>query len=538
MATESTLAFQWMFGGAVVVVYAMDRFKSPSPMRATTTFWRYWSAWLGYVTAMLALFVFLGGGFTTISLSQLAPFIGDIGSATDDGTELPGPLLSALILTSLLPHFPLLGKVDTAVKEWFQRVGNMPFEVREMSARLAEASYAPDPRVLPLLLPTFEELRVDAAWLMAAPGSPKHNWATCAALYAQVRRWEGERGYSRFVHEHKTALGEIRSRMNALSEVLEELTLNELERNSDSRIVVHVRKSIKKDIAMVRQALFDFLSAGILNSSWNHHQRHADLSKLGFAGLTAARGPISAHDIVLVIGLVFLALLFIPLMMRRFFDPAMLGLSLRLLIMVPIIYAVAIVSAIYPKSVFPFSTRLESAGRPFAAYALSGAASAAVAFVVSLLFRYSFGSDGTVFQALATPGAFEKAWRTSVERWPWLLMTFFMTVAIAWAADNRPRSTAKSATNLRWIEAASLGVVFCALQWVTIQLLALHTTMQFPPSAGVRMMITALVIGSLIGWFVPHLHRSQGRGTVKLDAGYAPTTGSVGLTGMPVSAND
>lgn len=538
MAAESTLAFQWLFGGAVVIVYAMDRFKNPSPMRATTTFWRYWSAWLGYVTAMLALFVFLGGGFTTINLSQLAPFLGDIGSATEDGAELPGPLLSALILTSLLPHFPLLGKVDAAVKEWFQRVGNMPFEVREMSARLAEANYAPDPKNLPMLLPIFEELRVDPAWLQAPPGTPKHSWASCAALYAQIRRWEGERGYSRFVHEHKTALAEIRSRMNALSEVLEELTLNDLDRNSDSRIVIHMRKTIKKDIATVRQALFDFLSAGVLNSGWNHHQRHADLSKLGFGGLTAARGPISAHDIVLVIGLVFLALLFIPLMMRRFFDPSMLGLSLRLLIMVPIIYAVAIVSAIYPKSVFPFSTRLDGASRPYAAYALSGAASAAIAFVVSLLFRYAFGSDGTVFQALATPGAFEKAWHVSVERWPWPLMTFFMTVAIAWAADNRPRDSAKAATALRWIEAGSLGAVFCALQWVTIQLLTLHTTMKLPASAGARMMITALVIGGFVGWFVPHLHRSQGRDSTRRDAGVVPSGSSVGPPCVPAGVHD
>lgn len=534
-ATDSSLVFQWMFGGVVVVIYAMDRFKSPSPMRATTTFWRYWSAWFGYLVAMLALFVFLGGGFTAISPTLLEPFLGSIESASKEAANLPAPLLSALILTSLLPHFPVLGKIDTAVKEWFQRVGNMPFEVRELSARLAEARYAPDPQSLQLLQPYLEELHVDATWLFAPASTTKHRWASCAALFAQVRRWERTRGYSRFVHEHKAALADIRSRMTALADVLDELTLNELDRDSDSRIVAHVRKGTKKDIASIRQALLDFVSAGVLDSSWNQHQRLVDLTKMGFAGLTAARGPLSSHDIVLVVGIVFLALLFIPLMMRRFFDPEQLGINIRVLIMVPIIYAIAIVSAIYPKSVFPFACRHAGGHRPFAAYALSGAAAAVAAFLVSLLFRFAFDSEGNVFQAFATPRAFAKAWSTTVDRWPWLLMTFFTTVAIAWAADDRPTAALRSARSLRLAETGSLAVTFCAFQWAVLELLATHTTMmKLPPSAAPRMLITAFVIGGFIGWFVPHLHRLQGRDSAKV-GGLVSTGGGHDPAPMPTA---
>ena len=244
-SADSALAVQWIFGGAVVVVYAMDRFKHPCPMRATTTFWRYWSAWFGYLVAMLALFVFLGGGFTAVDSNILEPFLG-IDSTSKDIPRLPAPLLSALILTSLLPHFPVLGKIDTAVKEWFQRVGNMPFEVRELSARLGEANYTPDPATVPLLMPAFDELHVDPAWLLAPSNTIMHRWGCCAALYGQIRRWEGARGYSRYVAENKVALADIRSRMTALAEILDKLTLTELDQDSDSRLVMHMRKNIEE----------------------------------------------------------------------------------------------------------------------------------------------------------------------------------------------------------------------------------------------------------------------------------------------------
>jgi hypothetical protein len=236
--------------------------------------------------------------------------------------------------------------------------------------------------------------------------------------------------------------------------------------------------------------------------------------QLGFSGFPVARAPLSAHDIVLVMGLVFLAMLFVPLMMRRFFDPTPLPMNVRVLVMVPIIYAIAIVAAVYPKSVWPFASRQPGGRRPVAAYALSGVVAALASFVVSLLFRFSFDSQGNVFEALATPGAFLKAWNTSVERWPWLMKTFFATIAIAWAADDHPAGDANEPAWLRWVEAAVLAAVFAVLQWTVVQFLVPN----MPPDAAERllrhlprMLVTASFIGAGIGWLVPSLYRARGR---------------------------
>jgi hypothetical protein len=138
-------------------------FNSPRPIRAMTTFWRYWLAWLGYIVAMLAIFVVLGGGMTTVDPGNFQGFFGVTG-ANVDGT-LPGPLLSAMLLTSLLPHFAAIGKIDNAVKEWFQRVGNIPYEVRELGARLRCAAYEQSAGRLDELIAIIGSAGFDRAWL-------------------------------------------------------------------------------------------------------------------------------------------------------------------------------------------------------------------------------------------------------------------------------------------------------------------------------------------------------------------------------------
>ena len=174
--------------------------------------------------------------------------------------------------------------------------------------------------------------------------------------------------------ENKAAIADIRTRVIALTDTLDPQTVSELDRSSDSLLVAHLRRNINADLAMLQRALCDFISGGVLSGGRSHAQRHATLTQLGFSGLPAIADPLSAHDIVLVVGLVFLAMLFVPLMVRRFFDPTPLAQPVRALVMVPIIYTIAIVLAIYPKSMWEYARRRTRHQRPVAAYALSGVA--------------------------------------------------------------------------------------------------------------------------------------------------------------------
>jgi hypothetical protein len=504
------LIVQWIFGAAVVLVYAADRFKTPRPTRWTTTFWRYWSAWCGYLVAMTGIFMLLGGAFTVIDASTLVTLL-DIEAAPIDA-KLPGPVMSALLLTSLLPHVRVLRNIDSSVKEWFERVGNIPYEVRELSARLREAAYDPSPPVLGNLVPQLGRFGVDPKWLKEPSSTIKQPWAQVVTLFAQAQAWEGARGYARYFDENKAALNEIEAKLDSMGEVLQPLALAELDSSHESALVPPIRKQIANDIAKLRKALFDYVSGGVLNEARNHAQRYTALTQLGFTGLPTMRSPLSANDIVLVMGLVFLAILFIPLVARRFVDPVPLAGQMRLFILIPTIYAISVVAAIYPKSAWRFASREAGESRPVAAYAASAALAAIAAFVVALLLRFAFDAQGNVFQVLAMPGAFAKAWATSLDRWPWQLSTFFVTVAIAWLADDWCDAKPEPAW-LRWMEAVALCLICVALQWAVVQLFAAARN----PMAEVMLehlgttLAIPAVIGAGIGWLVPHTYRLRGR---------------------------
>ncbi|MGA0612067.1 hypothetical protein [Caldimonas sp. KR1-144] len=511
-AADQVLMLQWLVGAAAVTAYAWGRFQKPSQPRPTTTFWRYWSAACGYVVAMLALYVMLGGALISLDLKSIAPLVEPlVGALPAEVGALPGPLLAALMLTSLLPDVPLLSVVDERIKRWFWRVGNIPIEARVLGAQLRNASFD-----LPAGSREAVQSRLAAhgaalEWLDAPAASVRARWARCLALLALIERWESVHDYARFADQHREELAGLRERVDALAMLLDDQTLAELDDAGGSGLARAVRRRLNNaegDLATLWRALCDFVARGVLAEARSSRRRQQALAQMGFAGHTGGAHPLSSHDIVLVVGLIFLAMLFVPLMMRRMFvSPTLLPPQTRVLIMVPIVYAIAIVLAIYPKAIWPYARRVPGEPRPVAAYAVCGAAAALAAFAVSVLFRFAFDSEGNVLRTLATPGAFGKAWGTTAQRWPWLLMSFAATVAIAWAADDFQGAQRPPPRWLRWAESAALALVLGLCQWGVVELLkgVLGAGFAGPPE---RTITTAAVIGAVIGWLVPSMYRA------------------------------
>lgn len=503
-----TLLLQWILGGVVVYLYALDRFDTPGPTRHTTTFLRYWMARVGYVFSMLALFLILGGAFTDLDLEPVWRFL-QVDTVSEEREATPGPLFAALVLTSLLPHLPYLNKLDEAVKHWFQRIGNIPFEVRELSGRIASTRIELEPEAFAPLRPALAKLGVDESWLLAPEGSLTHRWARAAVLHASIRAWPQSAGYARYVDEQAARFTAIGERIEAMSG-LNESTLRELDRNVGGARDEPWRKRLPKDIDELNQSLADFIAGGVLHGALGTRQRHAALARLGFGSIPHPRNVLTVHEVFLVSGLIFFGMLLISLLTRRFVAPEPLPPNMRVLIMVPMIYAVAIVAAIYPKAVWPFADMRTVGYRPVAGYAASGALAAAAAFVISLLFRYTLDAPGNLVDALTSYGRFREVLVVTVERWPWLLMVFFATVAIAWAADDCVDAPEAAPRWLRRAEMAGLALTFGLIQWMVAELLS--TTAAGPERPGGRvavMVVTSMLIGATIGYFIPHLYRGK-----------------------------
>lgn len=530
------LLLQWAFGAVVVCLYARDRFDSPQPTRATTTFTRYWVARLGYVASMLALFLVLGGALGDFDLAVLWNFL-QVPENVKNAERLPGPLVAALLLTSLLPSFPFLTRIDETVKKWFQRVGNIPFEARLLSGQLLNADFRPSTEALTRIEPQLTELGVDPAWLADGPSTLRHRWARAAVLWTLVQDWTKARGYSRYVTQRQAQFDDIRTRLESMGPMLDDAALHAIETPADARSGKALQRKVRKDVDLLHEAVCDFVSSGVLDREWNLAQRNAALAKLGFNGLPDARGSLSLNEVALVAGLIFLAMVLTALIARRFLDPTPLQPNLRVLIMVPIIHTVAVIAAVYPKAVWAFADVQRVGHRPYAAYLLSGVMAAAAAFMISLLFRYLFEDAGNLLVALSEAGRFGKAVTATLARWPWLLMTGLNTVAIAFAADSWVQQPESVRSRLRIYEALGLSASFAVFQWIVVQLLAQSLGPQWFERE-LRLVVTAAVIGACIGYLVPHLHRNRFRAEPAPVAAMpqVPPVGTPASSGLPARA--
>ena len=496
---NTTSLAQWFIGALIVLIYAYNRFESPSSMRPTTTFVRYWVALCCYIGSMLMLFVLLGGAFSGSSGPVALLTYG--GTAPDDAEKMAGPLYAALILTALLPHFPVLKNVDEWVKQEFQRIGNIPFEVRQLSARLQQEQLSVDLRRFPRLREQLRDKGVDPAWSGQKPETPRVLWGRIATLRLIVSAWSQLDGYVRYLDEHRDMLTGIDEQYAALELALKDTRmLAELGRKSpDAPAASHVRQ-VKRDLAALNKDLCDFVAGGVLQCEWSRADRTARLKEMGFVSVEDLPRPLGANEVALIAAMVFAIVNAVAL---AFYaqspspDAAGLHRTFKLAVMLSIIYGAAVVIALYPKAIWRFADIRRTTTRPFAAYVLSGLVAVAFAFLVSLTFRYLL----VPLSEFNEPNHFHQV--LTATQWPWLLMTMGVTVAIAWVADDWALDPGKEPRWLRWAEAAGLAVALSLLQWYVAILLFGHPTER----QLLRLLLTSAILGATIGFFVPHRYR-------------------------------
>ena len=496
---NTTNLAQWFIGGLIVLIYAYNRFESPSSMRPTTTFARYWVALCCYIGSMLMLFVLLGGAFSDSSGPLALLTYG--GTIPEEAEKLAGPLYSALILTALLPHFPVLKNVDEWVKQEFQRIGNIPFEVRQLSARLQHEPLTVDLRRYSRLKEQLRDKGVDAAWSSQKPDTPRVLWGRIAALRLIVGTWSQLDGYVRYLDEHREMLAEIDEEYSALELALKDTRmLAELRKSSDAP-ASHVRQ-VKRDLAALNKDLCDFVAGGVLQCEWSQSDRTARLKEMGFVNVEDLPRPLGANEIVLVAALVLIIVNGMGVIYSFFADVESpnrpdLKEMFRISVMVSLIYAAAVVIALYPKAVWRFADIRRTMTRPLAPYAVSGLLAVACAFLISVTFNYLFVSLDKFNERDHFSNVIHDI---TSQQWPWFIMTMSITVAIAWVTDDWALDPGKEPRWLRWAEAVALAVVFSAVQlYVGNMLGRAHDP--------VRLLLTSAILGAAIGFFVPHRYR-------------------------------
>jgi hypothetical protein len=504
--SQKVIILQWVIGVIVVAVYASDRFESPLPMRPTTTFMRYWVARSGYVLSMLFLYYVLSQACS--DTSSLTAFLGidDLPSSLND---LPKPLLTTLFLTSILPHSPVLKKVDEVVKKWFERIGNIPYEVRELSGKLANVEFAPQKEAIERIQDSLDSLGVDKDWLTSPKHTLKGKWARTVVLYATVHQWPESR-FARFADRQRARLADFDQRISKLSTNLTGDALTMLDMSEHASLAMPLRQKLLSEIDAVYKDLCDFVSGGVLESEWAPNSRYSTLTRLGFCGVSKPNNPLRVDDFVLVIGLIFFAVVIVIVLLGAIGGAADAA-HFRLAVLLPLIYGISIAAAIYPKATWSYARMRAADRRPIAAYAICGVFAVIASFPAALILRMIWVNTGNPLDLLVQHGLFSNALHESIQRWPWYVGTFFTTVGIAWAADNY-YGVENPPIWLRYVEAIALAVFFVLVQFMVLRFFASEDSLRtfyeqrLEPNR-LQMNINSATIGFCIGFLVPHFYR-------------------------------
>jgi hypothetical protein len=120
---------------SLILIYAWDRFNTPSSNRSSTRQTLYWWSCIGYMFSALMLFVVLS------LLLRFGPWRAALLGSVDN-PSLPAPLIATLAMTTLLSSVPVLKNVDGWILSTFLNWGAIPAEVKRRAATMIPRSFS------------------------------------------------------------------------------------------------------------------------------------------------------------------------------------------------------------------------------------------------------------------------------------------------------------------------------------------------------------------------------------------------------------
>lgn len=487
---------EWIIGAVLVVLYAHGRFHTPRTIVGSTTLFRYYTAAGLYHGASLLLFVFL----SAIAISSPQVFgalqLGGADSIPGSLKGLTSPIMAALLMTALLPNFPLLSRVDAALLRLFQDLGNIPLEVRQWRDRLARAELRiPDAGRRALAARAGDDVRLASIApedLRFEPdGTPRWHFTRLAYLMSVLEGFAtGSRRYARALEDFAEDYASIRARFEQTAAGAGRC-LDLLKRHApdETAAVVELRRGFRERCDALYLDMCQLLARGILLNEASQQDRQRRLRELGFTGVEEPGGVLDLNQLLTVVSVVGLILFSGLSILGRGGSG---GAPLFLSVMVAAIFGCAVICALAPKLAWRFADIVHTGRRPVAAYLLSGLLGVGCGVIVQLLFKLIL--FGGFYGALVDMG----------RSYPWLFMTFCVTVTLAFLADDWG---GRADREPRWGRVAEAGaaaaVMALAFFQVQSMLAAIPEAREIPTSR----IVIVVAIGLFLGGVVPHWFR-------------------------------
>jgi len=481
---------QWnyLFGGLIILFFAYRRFNTPRTSRSSTTAFRYHTAAASYSLLTLGVWFLL----TRFASDRVIT-----------GLEVQGPVVSALLITGLLPYTPGLDALDRWVRDKLHAVAAIPTEVRRLAGLLQHSQLGmPDDlrrqtreRLLQL---GFEE--ADAVF--EADGSPEASWTALTALMVHLRSWLDHPRHGAFLRR-LDEWRRLEQRYDALVPKARSYfrAMGHLRQASPDQLIDAVGREYRAVFVGQTDELYEracgLVSRVVLGCNATHRSRQEELASFGFS--IEYKIPISADQLVAVFLLMFGLMAPVLTVIRANSGDGSLVEALALSLMISIIYSTAVVCSVYPRDRWAaWAKRAPGKRRPWRFYLVAGLMSAAAAGVLSFVTRCVLEQD------------LAKAWQEALTKSPWMFMAFVTAFLLALLSDDEPSASAAD-TRWRLLEGACLGVALVATGAMVCYLLWMGGESPRDPAWILDMMKRVLpltaTIGFILGAFVPSWYR-------------------------------
>jgi hypothetical protein len=472
----------WVIGAVTVIAMSYSRFNTPPTSRSSTTWARYHMVSCFYTLTLIVSWIVLAS--TPDIVEALTKHSGL--AAGWKGLALP---VYAAVLVTVLASVAPFSTFDSAVRRFFQRLANIPWEAQRLSSALRHRTWIPEDK---LVADVRDELHKadfsDEDISFSCERTPQALWTRITTLYKYIETWETRRGaFSGFYFNN---LDNIRHLMKEYRDLEAHAhcvfpMLKPSKAPDGSQEFDQIQKDLAESFLAaakrLEENLCDLVSRGILTCGLTARARSAEFEKIGFM-INVAPDHLLDHMVGLYVCLTMLYVGYFMIIGRR--NPILMG------IVLPTNFVGAILTAFWFKR-WEWARR-EGDNLPITGYVVAALA----ACLIALLTSFSLG--------VLTGSGVVETWNIFTSRsWPWSLMAAFVAALVSYLIDQKERP------GMRWKE--TVGVALGCALWSIPVVYLLHYACSScvpPPPPYWRVMIVSALTGSLIGFFVPTWHRS------------------------------
>lgn len=492
----------FLLGGLLCAIGAYLGFDRPTWSRTFTTGARFRGALLMHVFLYVSIF------FIVFALLRVT-----VESASHEAVDIARERELVVILICLAFGITLiLRMVWAGPRRWLHRIAGIPSHGLRLAAVLAESELNPSHDILQRTRDTLVSrgVDIDADWLPAA--QPTHRLLLkAAALFIQIRDWENERRFRRFVREVQNDIANLRRRFDRLSfRVARSLTSIERLGEVRHRYSAHGDPSVEAD-NLLRKIIADQFSdscedirvfyedaclltaRATLATQRSREKRRAFIASLGFELKKPVEqmgyGFLVTTGVLLYFGM-WLFYLVLPTQDR--------DIEARTLItVVSIIVFGAMVIAIVPKRLWGFANAGLHPKTPIGFVVAAGFCAALFAIVVNLVAGAVVlgGVEGALMRLHA--GA------------PWLLAIFLTAATVAWLVQDHRWLRVDSSRQRRLLDGVTLGVVWVIAAIVGSFIKASMFAEPIDPGLLVKTAVGSFAFGVIVGFFTAESARSH-----------------------------